>query len=57
MKDIIEAAWEDRSLLEQESTQNTIRQVIEQLDLGKLRVASRVEIILTTKDCGEITRH
>ena len=39
MRDIIEAAWEDRSLLEQESTQNTIRQVIEQLDLGKLRVA------------------
>ena len=39
MRDIIEAAWEDRSLLEQESTQHTIRQVIEQLDLGKLRVA------------------
>ena len=36
MRDIIEAAWEDRSLLEQESTQNTIRQVIEQLDLGKI---------------------
>jgi 2,3,4,5-tetrahydropyridine-2-carboxylate N-succinyltransferase len=39
MREIIEAAWEDRSLLEQESTQNTIRAVIEQLDLGKLRVA------------------
>ncbi|MEL0274932.1 MAG: 2,3,4,5-tetrahydropyridine-2,6-dicarboxylate N-succinyltransferase [Flavobacteriaceae bacterium] len=39
MREIIEAAWEDRSLLEQESTQSTIRQVIEQLDLGKLRVA------------------
>ena len=39
MRDIIEAAWEERSLLEQESTQNIIRQVIEQLDLGKLRVA------------------
>ena len=43
MRDIIEAAWEDRSLLEQESTQNTIRQVIEQLDLGKLRVAEPTE--------------
>jgi 2,3,4,5-tetrahydropyridine-2-carboxylate N-succinyltransferase len=39
MREIIEAAWEDRSLLEQESTQNTIRAVIEQLDLGQLRVA------------------
>ena len=39
MREIIEAAWEDRSLLEQESTQNTIRSVIEQLDLGQLRVA------------------
>ena len=39
MREIIEAAWEDRSLLEQESTQSIIRQVIEQLDLGKLRVA------------------
>ena len=39
MREIIEAAWEDRSLLEQESTQSNIRQVIEQLDLGKLRVA------------------
>ena len=43
MRDIIEAAWEDRSLLEQESTQHTIRQVIEQLDLGKLRVAEPTE--------------
>ncbi len=39
MREIIEAAWEDRSLLEQESTQAAIRQVIEQLDLGRLRVA------------------
>lgn len=39
MKSIIEAAWEDRSLLEKEETQNTIRGVIQQLDLGQLRVA------------------
>ena len=39
MKSIIEAAWEDRSLLEKEETQNAIRGVIQQLDLGQLRVA------------------
>ena len=39
MRAIIEAAWDDRSLLEQEETQNAIRSVIEQLDLGQLRVA------------------
>ena len=39
MRDIIEAAWDDRSLLEQEETQTAIRAVIEQLDLGQLRVA------------------
>ena len=44
MREAIEAAWEDRSLLEQESTQATIRQVIEQLDLGKLRVAEPTDI-------------
>lgn len=43
MREAIEAAWEDRSLLEQESTQAIIRQVIEQLDLGKLRVAEPIE--------------
>jgi 2,3,4,5-tetrahydropyridine-2-carboxylate N-succinyltransferase len=39
MKRIIEAAWEDRSLLEQEKIQNSIRSVISQLDSGILRVA------------------
>lgn len=39
MRDIIEAAWDNRSLLEQEETQTAIRAVIEQLDLGQLRVA------------------
>lgn len=36
---IIEQAWEDRSLLEKAEVQKTIREVIEQLDKGKLRVA------------------
>ena len=40
MKEIIESAWENRELLKEEATQKVIREVIEQLDLGKLRVAS-----------------
>jgi len=39
MREIIEAAWEDRSLLEEQTTQDSIRAVIDQLDLGQLRVA------------------
>ncbi|MGB2152539.1 MAG: 2,3,4,5-tetrahydropyridine-2,6-dicarboxylate N-succinyltransferase [Flavobacteriaceae bacterium] len=39
MRAIIEAAWEDRSLLEQEETQKAIRSIINQLDEGNLRVA------------------
>ena len=39
MRAIIEAAWEDRSLLEQEETQNAIRSLVKQLDEGLLRVA------------------
>lgn len=39
MQKIIEAAWENRELLKDTNTQNVIREVIEQLDKGKLRVA------------------
>lgn len=39
MKEIIESAWNDRQLLQDENTQETIRQVIEKLDKGLLRVA------------------
>ena len=39
MKDIIESAWENRSLLEEAATQEAIRTVIRQLDEGTLRVA------------------
>ena len=39
MREIIEAAWENRSLLENPETQATIRKVIDQLDEGILRVA------------------
>ena len=36
---IIESAWENRILLQDADTQNSIRQVIELLDKGKIRVA------------------
>lgn len=43
MKAIIEQIWEDRSLLEKAESQQAIREVIEQLDKGKLRTASPTE--------------
>ena len=39
MQEIIEAAWENRSLLTETKTQETIKEVIELLDKGELRVA------------------
>src|SRR6218665_101907 len=39
MQEIIEAAWENRELLKDEKTLAAIREVIELLDKGKLRVA------------------
>lgn len=39
MQEIIEKAWEDRSLLEDAQTIETINQVIEEIDKGRLRVA------------------
>ena len=39
MQQIIEAAWENRELLKDKHTLTTINAVIEQLDLGTLRVA------------------
>lgn len=38
--EIVEQAWENRELLNQQSTREAIEQVIELLDKGKLRVAS-----------------
>ncbi|MBL4653258.1 MAG: 2,3,4,5-tetrahydropyridine-2,6-dicarboxylate N-succinyltransferase [Flavobacteriales bacterium] len=39
MREIIEQAWDNRELLKETATQDAIREVIEQLDKGKLRVA------------------
>src|SRR5688572_8837188 len=41
-RSIIEEAWENRSLLEKTETRNTIDEIIEMLDKGKLRVAEPV---------------
>ncbi len=43
IREIIETAWDNRELLKEESTQNTIRKVVNLLDLGKLRVAEPIE--------------
>lgn len=40
MQEIINQAWENRELLKDETAKQTIRQVIEQLDKGNLRVAT-----------------
>ncbi|WP_294823689.1 2,3,4,5-tetrahydropyridine-2,6-dicarboxylate N-succinyltransferase [uncultured Flavobacterium sp.] len=42
LQPIIEKAWDDRSLLQNEETTNAIHEVIELLDAGKLRVAEPV---------------
>ncbi|ASB48981.1 MULTISPECIES: 2,3,4,5-tetrahydropyridine-2,6-dicarboxylate N-succinyltransferase [Marinilabiliaceae] len=39
MQEIIENAWDNRELLQKKETQDAIREVIEQLDKGKIRVA------------------
>ena len=43
IKTIIEHAWNNRALLQETSTTDAIREVIELLDSGKLRVAEPVE--------------
>jgi 2,3,4,5-tetrahydropyridine-2,6-dicarboxylate N-succinyltransferase len=40
-KDIVEKAWDDNSLLKSENTKDTIREIIELLDKGKVRVAEQ----------------
>jgi len=43
LQNIIEAAWADRSLLQQSATTDAIHAVIEELDKGRLRVAQPIE--------------
>jgi len=42
IRNIIEAAWNDRALLKEEITIKTIRQIIDLLDKGELRVAEPI---------------
>jgi 2,3,4,5-tetrahydropyridine-2-carboxylate N-succinyltransferase len=42
IREIIESAWENRDLLKEETTINTIRKVIDLLDKGALRVAEPI---------------
>ena len=44
MQKIIEAAWKNRSLLMESKTQETIREVIDLLDKGLLRVAEPLKM-------------
>lgn len=43
MKELIESVWNNRDLLKETKTKEVIREVIEQLDKGKLRVAEPTE--------------
>jgi 2,3,4,5-tetrahydropyridine-2,6-dicarboxylate N-succinyltransferase len=43
IQSIIEKAWDNRALLQEETTTSTIRKVIDLLDQGKLRVAEPTE--------------
>lgn len=43
MQQIIEKAWADRALLETSETQQAIRDIIEELDKGRLRIANKID--------------
>ena len=43
LQQIIEKAWDDRALLKEEKTTSAIRNVIDLLDKGELRVAEPIE--------------
>ena len=49
-KQLIEQAWENRDLLKDKTVQDTIRQVVDLLDCGQLRIAEK--IIRTAESCG-----
>ena len=50
LKTIIERAWENRDLLKQIETQKAIKEVINLLDVGKLRVAEKKDNTWTVND-------
>ena len=42
MKDIIEKAWENRALLNDDKIKQTIRKIIDKLDKGEVRIAEKI---------------
>ena len=42
-KDLVESAWTNRDLLKEDSTKTVIKDIIELLDKGKIRVAEPFE--------------
>ncbi len=50
LKEIIESAWENRDLLKDKDTQTAIRETIENLDSGKIRVAEPADGGWTVND-------
>ena len=43
MKELIDQAWNDRTLLKEVEVQNVIRSIIEKLNAGEIRVAEKIE--------------
>ena len=43
LRETVEAAWSDRTLLNQDKVKKAIHEVVEQLDKGQLRVAQKVD--------------
>ena len=43
-KEIVERAWDDRSLLADEATKRAIREVVEAVDKGALRTAEPIDL-------------
>ena len=50
LQDKIEAAWEDRSLLQQVDVQNAIEEVVGKLDKGQLRVSEKISGVWKVND-------
>ena len=46
----INNAWEDRELLNDKKTQQTIHQIIEEVDKGRLRVAEKLDDVWQVND-------
>ena len=44
LRTLIETAWEDRTLLQENTTKEAIRTIVDLLDKGELRVARFVNI-------------